>query len=269
MLFIDGHWRRPTEADIHRRARPLRARRLHKVAAGSAGRCRSRGERRPGAPCRLAREPAAPCAAGYLRAIAERLRERVEDLARAAPPSTTASRSPRRGSTSADAAACYRYYADKAVELEAGQGSAVAVPDTVYRARLRLEPAGVGEPDRPLEFPAGDDLLEGGAGAGRRLHGGAEAVGGDAGGRAGARRHRGRDRPAAGVLNIVTGTGVAVGAPMTVHPGVAKVSFTGSNAVGARVMARPRPASRRSVSSSAASRRSSCSTMPTRRSPPS
>ena len=40
-----------------------------------------------------------------------------------------------------------------------------------------------------------------------------------------------------GVLNIVTGTGLAVGAPMTEHPGVSKVSFTGSNAVDARVMA--------------------------------
>jgi betaine-aldehyde dehydrogenase len=43
------------------------------------------------------------------------------------------------------------------------------------------------------------------------------------------------------VLNIVTGTGSAVGSPMTVHPGVAKVSFTGSNDVGARVMAAAAP----------------------------
>lgn len=39
-----------------------------------------------------------------------------------------------------------------------------------------------------------------------------------------------------GVLNIVTGTGPGVGAPMTAHRDVAKISFTGSNAVGARVM---------------------------------
>jgi betaine-aldehyde dehydrogenase len=39
-----------------------------------------------------------------------------------------------------------------------------------------------------------------------------------------------------GVLNIVTGTGAGVGVPMTAHPDVAKLSFTGSNAVGSRVM---------------------------------
>src|SRR5262249_30991974 len=40
-----------------------------------------------------------------------------------------------------------------------------------------------------------------------------------------------------GVLNIITGTGPGVGAPLTTHRDVAKISFTGSNAVGARVMA--------------------------------
>ncbi|MNZ66181.1 Betaine aldehyde dehydrogenase [compost metagenome] len=42
----------------------------------------------------------------------------------------------------------------------------------------------------------------------------------------------------AGVLNVVCGTGLAVGAPLSSHPKVAKVSFTGSNAVGVQVMQR-------------------------------
>jgi betaine-aldehyde dehydrogenase len=41
-----------------------------------------------------------------------------------------------------------------------------------------------------------------------------------------------------GVFNVVCGTGLAVGAPMSGHPGIAKVSFTGSNAVGVQVMQR-------------------------------
>lgn len=41
----------------------------------------------------------------------------------------------------------------------------------------------------------------------------------------------------AGVVNIVTGTGLEVGAPMTTHPGVDMVSFTGSTAVGRLTMA--------------------------------
>ena len=41
----------------------------------------------------------------------------------------------------------------------------------------------------------------------------------------------------AGVVNIVTGTGPEVGAPMTTHPDVDMVSFTGSTAVGRLTMA--------------------------------
>jgi acyl-CoA reductase-like NAD-dependent aldehyde dehydrogenase len=41
----------------------------------------------------------------------------------------------------------------------------------------------------------------------------------------------------AGVVNIVTGTGAQVGAPMTVHPDVDMVSFTGSTLVGKLTMA--------------------------------
>jgi NAD-dependent aldehyde dehydrogenases len=39
-----------------------------------------------------------------------------------------------------------------------------------------------------------------------------------------------------GVFNVVTGTGVEVGAPLAAHPLVAKVSFTGSTGVGQTVM---------------------------------
>ncbi|SAK68168.1 aldehyde dehydrogenase [Caballeronia ptereochthonis] len=41
----------------------------------------------------------------------------------------------------------------------------------------------------------------------------------------------------AGVLNVVTGFGVEVGAPLAVHPLVAKVAFTGSETTGKRIYA--------------------------------
>jgi aldehyde dehydrogenase (NAD+) len=40
-----------------------------------------------------------------------------------------------------------------------------------------------------------------------------------------------------GVLNVVNGDGQSVGEPITVHPGIDKVSFTGSTAIGKRVQA--------------------------------
>lgn len=42
----------------------------------------------------------------------------------------------------------------------------------------------------------------------------------------------------AGVFNVVCGTGLSVGAPLSAHRGLAKISFTGSNAVGVQVMQR-------------------------------
>lgn len=40
----------------------------------------------------------------------------------------------------------------------------------------------------------------------------------------------------AGVLNVVTGTGADVGGPLTAHPGIDHITFTGSVATGQRVM---------------------------------
>lgn len=42
----------------------------------------------------------------------------------------------------------------------------------------------------------------------------------------------------AGVLNVVTGTGARVGEAMVAHPGIDKISFTGSTATGKRIMGR-------------------------------
>ena len=62
-------------------------------------------------------------------------------------------------------------------------------------------------PDHPVEFSAADAGLEDRAGARRRQHGGAEAGRIHAAHRARLRRDLPRGRPAAGVVNIVTGEG--------------------------------------------------------------
>ena len=67
----------------------------------------------------------------------------------------------------------------------------------------------------------------------------------------------------AGVFNVVQGLGADAGAPLTKHPGINRLSFTGSVPTAGSSRGRRRPTSCRCRSSSVASRRCSCSTTPT------
>src|SRR3546814_11385102 len=53
-----------------------------------------------------------------------------------------------------------------------------------------------------------------------------------------------RDILPAGVLNVITGD-ASVGTAMTTHPGIAKISFTGSTATGKRIAAAAAPTLKR------------------------
>ena len=95
-----------------------------------------------------------------------------------------------------------------------------------------------GRGDHALEFPRGHDHAQGGSGAGGRLYLRLQARGPDALLRA--RRRRSSPQRAgmpAGVLNIVTGAASAIGGEMTSNPMVRKMTFTGSTAVGKKLMA--------------------------------
>ena len=172
--------------------------------------------------------------ARFLKAIAARLRERIEELA------TLSSRDNGKPLAEArvdmaDAAASFDYYADQAIALEARQNSAVPVPDTAYQTQLRLEPAGIAALIVPWNFP----LVTTSWKVAPTLAAGCTVV-----------LKPSEITPLVelelgnilmdvglppGVVNIITGYG-AVGAAMTSHRDVAKISFTGSNAVGVRVM---------------------------------
>ncbi|KQV42730.1 MULTISPECIES: aldehyde dehydrogenase family protein [unclassified Rhizobium] len=238
-LFIDGRWQDPVEPGSIPVFDPYRGTTYHAVAAGgpadvdkavAAAKAAFPGWRDAGGRER----------AHYLGAIAVKLQERAEELARLSSRNNGKPIAEARIDLS-DAAASFAYYAEQAIVLQNRQDAEVALPDDGFHARLRQEPAGVGSLIVPWNFPlvttswkvapalaAGCTVvlkpseitpvveLELGAIA--------EEVG-----------------LPAGVLNIVTGTGERVGAPMTTHPDVAKVSFTGSNAVGARVMAAGAP----------------------------
>ena len=172
--------------------------------------------------------------ARFLKAIATRLRERANELA------VLSSRNNGKPLAEAlvdmaDAAASFDYYAEQAIALEAKQNSAVAVPDATYQSQLRFEPAGVVALIVPWNFP----LVTTSWKVAPALAAGCTVV-----------LKPSEITPLVelelgnilvdvglppGVVNIVTGDG-AVGAAMTSHRDVAKISFTGSNAVGMKVM---------------------------------
>ncbi len=173
--------------------------------------------------------------AAFLGAIAGKVRERREELIRLS--------SLNNGKPLAEAAvdmddvaAAFDYYAGLARDLDARQEAEVALPDAAFHAAVRFEPAGVAGLIVPWNFPLVTTAWK----VAPALAAGCTVVlkpseitplvelelgriAGDVG-------------LPQGVLNIVVGTGPEVGAPLCAHKDVAKISFTGSNAVGEQVM---------------------------------
>ena len=135
-----------------------------------------------------------------------------------------------------DAIACYRYYAKQAKALDARQGEQVSVDMEGVEARTYHDPVGVVGLIAPWNFP----LVTSAWKLAPALAAGCTAV----------------FKPSevtplpeqvlaeialeiglpAGVLNLLNGDGEGIGAPLTHHAGVDKISFTGSNRVGEAVM---------------------------------
>ncbi|WP_177410605.1 aldehyde dehydrogenase family protein [Pseudomonas sp. SDI] len=135
-----------------------------------------------------------------------------------------------------DVIATFDYYAGLAAA--AGQDSALALPSDEFVARVRREPCGVVGLIVPWNFPMVTTAWK----LAPALAAGCCVV-----------LKPSEVTPLAelelaaiiaeaglpnGVFNLVCGTGLAVGAPLAGDPRIAKVSFTGSNAVGVQVMQR-------------------------------
>ncbi|WP_044871576.1 aldehyde dehydrogenase family protein [Pseudomonas sp. LFM046] len=137
-----------------------------------------------------------------------------------------------------DVIGTFDYYAGLAEGLDAQQDRPVELPSEDFAARLRREPCGVVGLIVPWNFPMVTTAWK----LAPALAAGCAVV---------LKPSEVTPLPElelariiheaglpAGVLNVVCGTGLAVGAPLSSHPKVAKVSFTGSNAVGVQVMQR-------------------------------
>ncbi|ROL91624.1 aldehyde dehydrogenase family protein [Pseudomonas chlororaphis] len=137
-----------------------------------------------------------------------------------------------------DVIATFEYYAGLAEGLHAAQDRDVPLPSDDFSARVRREPCGVVGLIVPWNFPMVTTAWK----LAPALAAGCSVV---------LKPSEVTPLPELelaaiiarsglpkGVFNLVCGTGLAVGAPLAADPRVAKISFTGSNAVGVQVMQR-------------------------------
>jgi len=137
-----------------------------------------------------------------------------------------------------DVIATFNYYASVAEAMDASQDSPVALPSADFSARLRREPCGVVGLIVPWNFPMVTTAWK----LAPALAAGCCVVLKPSEVTPLAELQLARiiieaGLPA-GVFNLVCGTGLEVGAPLAADRRVAKISFTGSNAVGVQVMQR-------------------------------
>uniref|UniRef100_A0A7S1GF13 Aldehyde dehydrogenase domain-containing protein n=1 Tax=Bicosoecida sp. CB-2014 TaxID=1486930 RepID=A0A7S1GF13_9STRA len=173
----------------------------------------------------------------HLRALAAGVRARRDDLA-ALETRDNGKPLPEAEWDIDDVAGCLDYYAGMAEELDAKQDKAVKLPDDDFAARLRYEPIGVVAAVTPWNYPMLMSIwkvapaLAAGCCVVLKPSELAPITSLELG-----RIAMNAGLPA-GVLNIVTGTGPDAGEPLISHPGVDKVSFTGSVGTGSRIMGR-------------------------------
>ena len=167
-----------------------------------------------------------------LQKIADAVEARVEELARIIAEETgnairTQARPEARG-----AADIIRYFGGLASELK---GETIPLGEHVL-SYTRREPIGVVGAIIPWNAPVHPRLPQDRARALRRQHAGAQGGRGRAARRAVAGGHLPTSILPKGVLNVVTGYGEEAGAALSAHPGVRKLSFTGSTEVGKLIM---------------------------------
>jgi betaine-aldehyde dehydrogenase len=172
----------------------------------------------------------------FLRAISEAIKSKQGELARLEV-SDNGKPLPEADWDIADAAGCFEFYAHLAEELDGRQGEAVKLGDERFISKVYHEPIGVSGLIIPWNYP----LLMAAWKVAPALAAGCACVLKPSELTPLTALQLGRicDQVGlpGGVLNIVTGMGPHTGAPLTQHPLVRKVAFTGSVPTGAGVMA--------------------------------
>jgi len=170
----------------------------------------------------------------YLNAIADGLEAHAEDFIRLEVLDNGKPYKEARNDVG-DTAACFRYYAKQAIELDSKQDSVIKLGDADYSCQIRYEPVGVAGMIIPWNYPllmaawkVAPCLAAGCTGVLKP----SELTPLSALELASLFKSVGLPE---GVMNVVTGFGPDAGEPLTSHPDVEKIAFTGSVATGSRV----------------------------------
>jgi len=173
--------------------------------------------------------------AAVLRRVAGAIRNDMEELATLEMRDNGKPLKEARGDI-ADAAFCFDYYAGMAEQVEAEGEATHDVGDERFHCRVRKEPLGVVAAITPWNFP----LLMAAWKVAPALAAGccvvlkpSELCPLTCGALAHYLHEAGLP---AGAFNLLTGTGPEAGVPLSMHAGVDKLAFTGSEATGTRVM---------------------------------
>ena len=235
-LYINGDWRAPVAGGTLPVIDPATEAVIHHIPAATA----------PDAEAAVAAARAAfdsgpwPRLTGaeravYLRAIAQGIRDRLPDLARLEV-LDNGKPLPEAEWDLADAAGCFDFYAGLAEGLE-DEVEQIALSDDRFTARAVREPVGVAVAIIPWNYP----LLMAAWKVAPALAAGCTMVLKPSEHTSLTALELGAVAHAAGlpagVLNIVTGLGAAVGQALVDDPRVDKLAFTGSVPTGARLMA--------------------------------
>ncbi|MCV3767696.1 aldehyde dehydrogenase family protein [Rhizobium sp. TRM95796] len=236
-LFIDGQWVAPLGGGAFPVINPATEQEFATAPAGGAGDIdlAVKAARRAFDTGPWPRMTGAE-RARYLRAISEKILERKQELARIEV-MDNGKPLPEAVWDIEDAAGCFAFYAGLAEQLDAHPEEAIPLGDARFTSKVVREPIGVAGAIIPWNYP----LLMAAWKVAPALAAGcamvlkpseltpltalelgalAEEVG-----------------LPAGVLNIVTGFGADAGQPLSEHPGVDKLAFTGSVPTGSKIMA--------------------------------
>lgn len=236
-LFIDGQWLAPVKGGTFPVVNPATEEVIHQAPAGTAEDIdlAVKAARRAFDTGPWPRMSGAE-RARYLRAMAEKILERKQELGRLEV-IDNGKPLPEAVWDMEDTAGCFSFYANLAEELDENPEEPIALSEPRFSSKVVREPIGVAGAIIPWNYPmlmaswkvapalaAGCTMVlkpsELTPLTALELAAIAEEVG-----------------LPAGVLNVVTGLGPDAGQPLSEHPDVDKLAFTGSVPTGAKIMA--------------------------------